>query len=172
MKKYVNFTLILLVVIIGISFPSIISPNLGRSFHHTFAKSIDLSDEVVEELKLYDNVNSDKIISLYGKQTKQSQDNTMNDYFELRNGFEVIVNSKGDIIRFIARDKDLETAKGIKPGDSGIDVKNEYGSNYYYRREQGVEILGYVDKTRNTSIEFWMYDNKVVLFRLDDTSMM
>jgi len=170
MKKYLGF-LIILLVIIGLSFPSIISPNLGRSFHHIFTQSTDLNGEEVEGLKLYDNISSDKIVSLYGKQIEQSRDVAKYNYFQLRKGIEVAVNSKGEILRFIITDRDLETAKEIKLGDSDIDVKNAYGNNYYYRREQGVDILGYIDKIKNTSIEFWMHDNKVVFIRFDDTSM-
>jgi len=144
---------------------------LGRFFHHTFAKSTNLSDEKVEGLKLYDNIYSDKIVSVYGKQTEQSRNVTNYNYFQLRNGVEVAANSKGDILRFIITDKDLDTAKGIKFGYSDMDVKNSYGNNYYYRREQGAPILGYIDKARNISIEFWMHDNKVIFVRLDDNSM-
>ena len=170
MNKLLIFPVIL-VVLIGLSFNAIISPNLSRSFHHTLTKSIDLNSETVEGLKLYNNINSDSIVSTYGKQTQQSRDVIGYNYHELRKGIEVAVDSKGDISRFIVTDEQLVTAKGIKLGDSDTNIKNAYGNNHYYRREQGADILGYIDKARNVSIEFWMHDNKIVLICLDDTSM-
>lgn len=152
-------------------FNIIISPNLSRSFHHAFTKSIDLKAENIEGLKLYDNIHSDKIVSMYGKQTQQSPNSIEYNYFQLRKGIEVVGNSKGEVLRFIVTDKVLETAKGIKLGDNDIKVKDVYGNNYYSRREQGAEIMGYIDKEKSISIEFWMHDNKVVLIRLDDISM-
>lgn len=171
MKKYYLTLFIISVVFIGLFFNSIVKPNLGRSFHQAFASSTNLNDENIERLKLFDNIQSKKIVSVYGIQTVQSRNVTGYKYFQLRKGVEVAVNNKGHILRFIVTDDILETAKGIKLGDKGANIKDKYGNDYYFRREQGTDIVGYVDKTRNISIEFWMYDDKVVLIRLDDTSM-
>lgn len=168
MKKYY---LILFIVFIGLFFNSIVKPNLGRSLHHAFASSINLHDENIEGLKLFDDIQSKEIVSIYGIQTVQSRNVTGYQYFQLRKGVEVAVNKEGQILRFIVTDNIIETVKGIKLGDEGANIKDKYGNNNYFRREQGTDILGYVDKTRNISIEFWMYDDEVVLIRLDDTSM-
>ncbi len=170
MKKWIIFSIILL-VIMGLSFNSKILPNLSRSFHHTFTKSIDLSDENIEGLRLYDSIDDEEIVLRYGKQTKQSRNVTGYNYFELRKGIEVAANTKGEILRFIVTDEKIETTKGISLGDNDIDVKDAYGNNHYSRREQGAEIIGYIDKENNTSIEFWISDDKVIMIRLDDTSM-
>ncbi len=169
-NKYLIVSCILLVSI-GIIFQSIISPNLGRNFHHTFTKSIDLSDQNVEGLRVYDKIDNNKIVENYGKQVKQSRNVINYSYFELRKGIEVAVNQNKEIVRFIINDEELETVKGIKIGSTDSEVKNTYGNNYYYRREQGAAIIGYVDKAIAASIEFWMYDNKVEWIRFDDVSM-
>ncbi|MEI2471466.1 hypothetical protein V8V75_18155 [Peribacillus frigoritolerans] len=87
------------------------------------------------------------------------------DYFELKKGIEIAVNETGNITRFI------ETIKGIKIGDKKEDVIKVYGKNYYLRSEQGANIIGYVDKKRYTSIEFWLFDGKVDMYKLDNKSM-
>ena len=93
------------------------------------------------------------------------------DYFELKKGIEIAVNEKSEITRFIITDSNLETVKGIKIGDNKEDVIKAYGKNHYFRSEQGANIIGYVDKGRDTSIEFWLYENKVIMYRLDNKSM-
>ncbi|MCC2420468.1 MULTISPECIES: hypothetical protein [Bacillus cereus group] len=66
----------------------------------------------------------------------------------------------------------MKTAKGIKIGDKKEDVIRKYGNNYYFRMEQGTNIIGYIDKKRYISIEFWLsYDDKVVFYRFDNKLM-
>ena len=65
----------------------------------------------------------------------------------------------------------METAKGIKIGDKKNDILQAYKENYYFRTEQGADIIGYVDKESKISIEFWLFDNKVIFYRLDNKSM-
>ena len=68
-------------------------------------------------------------------------------------------------------DSNLETVKGIKIGDNKEDVIKAYGKNHYFRSEQGANIIGFVDKERNTSIEFWLFNDKVEFYKLDIKSM-
>ena len=89
---------------------------------------------------------SEEISEKYGKKTEQSRDVTDFNYFELTNGIEVAVNKKGEITRFIVTDSNLETAYGIKIGDEKNDILKAYRDNYYFRSEQGANIIGYVDK--------------------------
>ncbi|WP_338749110.1 hypothetical protein [Bacillus sp. FJAT-52991] len=143
-----------------------------RSYHHTFTKTTDLSKENIEGLFLNDDFYSEEITKKYGQKTEQSRDVTGYDYYELRKGIEVATNKSGKITRFIITDKNLETVKGIKIGNKKEDVIKVYGNNYYFRMEQGTNIIGYVDKKRGISIEFWLsYDDKIKFYRLDNKSM-
>lgn len=142
-----------------------------RSYHHTFTKTTDLSKENIEGLLLKDDLNSEEITKKYGKKTEQSRNVTGFNYFELKKGIEIAVNEKGHITRFSITDNNLETAKGMKIGDNKEDVIKAYGKNHYFRSEQGVDIIGYVDKERNTSIEFWLFNDKVEFYKLDSKSM-
>ncbi|MEC1520719.1 hypothetical protein P9D43_01570 [Neobacillus niacini] len=66
----------------------------------------------------------------------------------------------------------IQIPKGIEVGDSIQKAKDLYGNRYYTRIEQGVTIIGYVDKKHNQSLEFWCDSkNKIILYRLDDNSM-
>ena len=142
-----------------------------RSYHHTFTKTTDLSKENIEGLFLNDDFNSEEITKKYGKKTEQSRNVTGYDYFELKKGIEIAVNEKGKITRFIITDNNLETVKGIKIGDNKEDVIQAYGKNHYFRSEQGADIIGFVDKERSTSIEFWLFHDKVEFYKLDIKSM-
>ena len=141
-----------------------------RSYHHTFTKTTDLSKENIEGLLLKDDFNSEEITKNYGKKTEQSRNVTGYDYFELKKGIEIAVNKQGTITRFII-DSNLETVKGIKIGDNKEAVIKAYGKNHYFRSEQGADIIGYVDKERDISIEFWLFNDKVEFYKLDIKSM-
>ncbi|MGE7768616.1 hypothetical protein [Peribacillus sp. NPDC096540] len=143
----------------------------SRSYHHTFTKTTDLSKENIEGLFLNDDFYSEEITKKYGKKTEQSRDVTGYDYYELRKGIEVATNKSGKITRFNITDRNLETVKVIKIGDKKEDVIKAYGKNHYFRLEQGVDIIGYVDKKRDISIEFWLFDDKVEFYRLDNKLM-
>jgi len=142
-----------------------------RSYHHLITNRTNLGSENVDGLSVNDDFSSEKISEKYGEKTEQSRDVENYDYFQLSNGIEVAVNNNGKITRFIVTDSHLTTSKGIKIGDDKKTIIQSYGEHYYFRSEQGSDIIGYVDKKRNKSIEFWLYDNKVHLFRLDHNSM-
>ncbi|WP_100334024.1 hypothetical protein [Bacillus alkalisoli] len=40
-------------------------------------------------------------------------------------------------------------------GDAIEDVKNFYGANYYSTVEQGMNVIGYVDRKRRVNLVFW-----------------
>ena len=166
MKKIIIIlTTIISILLIGVfSFRQ----NFGRSYHHFFTKSTDLSKENIEYIYLGDEINSKKIVSKYGEISKSSQDNSLYNYYFLREGIEIATNKDDTkIIRFIINDKNLKTEKGIKIGDKKGKIIELYGSNYYTRLEQGVDIIGYVDKEKNWSIEFWLGEYGVDFYRLD-----
>ena len=148
-----------------------LKPSFPRSFHHFISSSTNLKNENINGLHLFDNVNEIKFVKLYGEQTFKSQDNDLYNYYKIQDGVEIATNDKGDILRFII-ETEVPTAKGIKAGDSIDKAKTLYGKKYYKRVEQGVEIIGYVDKKHRQSLEFW-YDlkNEIIMYRLDDNSM-
>lgn len=62
--------------------------------------------------------------------------------------------------------------KGIAIGSAKQDVIDSYGSKYYTRTEQGVDIIGYVDHKLRATIEFWLVEEgKVTEIRLDDINI-
>ena len=47
-----------------------------------------------------------------------------------------------------------------------------YGNKYYKRMSDiGVSVIGYVDKDRKINLEFYNYENTVVMIRYDINSM-
>lgn len=53
----------------------------------------------------------------------------------------------------------------IRVGDTLQEVIQKYGTQYYKRVEQGMSIIGYVDRTNNTFIEFWHYNEEIYEIR-------
>ncbi|WP_019244229.1 MULTISPECIES: hypothetical protein [Bacillus] len=142
-----------------------------RSYHHLITKNTDLHNERVEGIHLNENINDKKITARYGEISGESRDVVDYNYYMLREGLEIATDKQGMITRFIVTDKHLATARGIKLGDSKNDVIKNYGKNYYNRFEQGMNIVGYIDKKKQKTIEFWMIDNKVAFYRFDFISM-
>jgi hypothetical protein len=168
-KKILLIVSIILVLCIGVFF-LLVKHNLPRSFHHTYTKNTDLKGENVKGLHLFDNIRDKKFLDTYGEQLHESAKNENHKYFKIEKDIEIAVNGKGEIVRFIVGGE-VPTSKGIKVGDSLKKVKVAYGKKNYFRSEQGVNILGYVDKKRNQSIEFWHYEDKILFYRFDDNSM-
>ncbi|PFS11311.1 hypothetical protein COK55_22895 [Bacillus cereus] len=167
-----NTIIFIVVGFVFLSLALLFDYNFPRSYHHTFTKTTDLSKENVEGMFVNDDFYSEDILQKYGKKTETSRDVIGYDYFELKKGLEVAVNKTGKITRFIVNDSNLETEKGIKIDDQKKDVIRKYGNNYYFRMEQGTDIIGYIDKKRRISIEFWLSeDDKVVFYRFDNKSM-
>lgn len=164
-RNIINTIVVISILLIG-AFS--LRQNFSRSFHHTFTKSTELSKENVEGISLGDEINSKKIVSKYGKITKPSHDNSLYNYYLLREGIKIATNlDNNKIIRFIVKDKAVGTEKGIRIGDKKDKIINLYGDNYYTRLEQGTNIIGYVDKDKKLSIEFWLVESSVVFYRLD-----
>ncbi|MEG0385369.1 MAG: hypothetical protein RR642_11505 [Solibacillus sp.] len=167
-RNIIIFTTIgIIFLILAFSF----NHTFARSYHHTFTKTTDLSKENIGGLFVDDDFYSEEITKTYGEKTEQSRNVKGYDYFELKKGIELAVNETGEITRFIITDSNIETIKGIKIGDKREEVIKTYGKNHYFRSEQGANIIGYVDKKRNTSIEFWFYNDIVEFYKLDNKSM-
>ncbi|WP_026564925.1 hypothetical protein [Bacillus sp. UNC41MFS5] len=149
----------------------IVKPSLTRSFHYLITSSTNFKNENINGLQLFDNIHDKKFLNIYDEQTTKSQDNNLYNYYEIQDGVEIATNDKGDILRFII-ETGIPTAKGIEIGNSIDKAKDLYGKNYYKRVEQGVDIIGYVDKKHHQSLEFWYNpQNKIIMYRLDDNSM-
>jgi hypothetical protein len=166
-KKIIMLTILLFLL----AFVFLLKPSFPRSFHHFVTPGTNIKNENINGLYLFDNVNDKKFVKIYGKQTFKSQDNDLYNYYKIQDGVEIATNNKGDILRFII-ETGIPTDKGIEVGDSINKAKALYGEKYYKRVEQGVDIIGYVDKKHHQSLEFW-YDlqNEIIMYRLDDNSM-
>lgn len=169
MKRILIFTAAVGAILLLSAFT--LDQSFPRSYHHLIASSTNLGSENVDGLSVNDEFSSKKISEKYGEKIEQSRDVENYDYFQLTKGIEVAVNNKGKIARFIVTDRHLNTAKGIKIGDEKKAIVQAYGDNDYFRTEQGADIIGFVDKKRNISLEFWLFDNKVNFYRLDNKSM-
>lgn len=155
---------LLAVLVLVLSIFLYLKPSFPRSFHHFFTPSTNLTNENINGLYLFDNINDDKFLKIYSKPTNKSQDNEFYKYFKIQDGVVIATNHNGEIVRFIIG-TGIPTAKGIEMGDSIKKVKALYGRKYYKRLEQGVDIIGYVDKKHHQSLEFW-YDpqNNIIMY--------
>lgn len=179
-KYIVLLVLIILIAIIG--YRTITFFTEGRSYYFKDTVSTNLSNESFGQVRLYDNIHNPSFIKLYGTPLSR-EDNDLYDYYHWESGLETasIINgkNKGDIVRLIISEAEesiktktsLKTSKGIVIGSTKQDVIDSYGLSYYKRREQGVDIVGYVDQKLGTTIEFWFGDGKVELIRLDDATI-
>lgn len=160
-----------MILVLGVGFFFLfVNHNLPRSFHHKWTATTNLHEENINGLHLFDNISSQAFVDTYGEllhEHKKTDDHT---YFQLQKTIQIAVNAQGEIMR-ISADGNVQTSKGIKEGDSLKKVKAAYGKHTYSREEQGIDILGYVDKKRNQSIEFWHYEGKVLFYRFDDNTM-
>ena len=149
----------------------ILKPSFPLSFQYFFTSITNLKNENIEGLYLFDNIKDEKFIKVYGKQTFKSQDNDLYNYYKIQDGLEIATNDNGDILRFII-ETEIPTGKGIEVGDSISKAKTLYGRNFYKRVEQGVDIIGYVDKKHHQHLEFW-YDlqNEIIMYSLNDNSI-
>jgi len=180
-KYIVLLAVIILIAFIGFRTISLYTEE--RSYHFKQTDSTDLSNESFGKVRLHDNIHNPSFVRHYGTPLSR-ENNDLYDYYHWEGGLETasIINSKdkGDIVRLIIGEGEegvktktsLKTAKGIEIGSMKQDVIASYGSSYYKRTEQGVDIVGYVDHKLGVTIEFWLVeDGKVAEIRLDDTSV-
>lgn len=140
-----------------------------KEFKFYITKSINLSEENIEGIYLYDSIDNYKIKNKYGKSLTHGNDNTEYNYYNLTDGIEIATNKYDNkIIRFIVADENIKTSRGIYVGDNKDKILKSYGKNYYTRVEQGTDIIGYVDKGKKWCLEFWLVENNIIgMFRLD-----
>ncbi|OXB94643.1 hypothetical protein [Parageobacillus galactosidasius] len=172
---------IILCLITIIMFSILTSCSRSQYFQNT--KSTDLSNESFGGLRLHDNIYDASFLKLYGEQRELSQDNNLYNYYrplpDLEIGTIIKGSRKGEIVRLIIgfeesqkKESKLHTAKGITIGSKKDDILRAYGKNYYKRSEQGVEIIGYVDRKQHATLEFWLdHKDRVFEIRLDDENV-
>lgn len=170
MSKKILFSAVFL-TIVALTVFLLLKPSFPRSFHHMYTKNTDLHSENINGLSLFDSIKMDKFESIYCKPTYKSRDHKQYTYYNLQEGLEIATKSNGGILRFIVETRTIPTTKGIKVGDAISKVKKVYGEKYFTRTEQGLEIVGYVDKKNHQSLEFWHDQKKVLFYRLDDNRM-
>lgn len=68
-------------------------------------------------------------------------------------------------------DTPLATSRGIHRGSSTDDIIAAYGKHHYNRSEQGMNIIGYIDKKTKRTLEFWIVEDMVTAMRLDYAEM-
>ncbi|CEH33533.1 hypothetical protein [Romboutsia lituseburensis] len=140
-----------------------------KEFKFYIAKSINLSKENIEGIYLGDSIDDYKIKNKYENSLTPDNDNSKYNYYNLTDGIEIATNKDDSkIIRFIIDDENIKTFRGIHVGDNKNQIIKSYGKNYYKRVEQGADVIGYVDKDKQWSLEFWLFENNVIgMFRLD-----
>lgn len=180
--KYIVLSVfIILIAFIGYRTMSLYTE--GRSYYFKQTDSTNLSNETFGMVRLHDNIHNPTFVRHYGTPLSR-ENNDLYDYYHWEGGLETasIINGKekGDIVRLIIGEVEkgvktktsLKTSKGIEIGSTKKDVIASYGSSYYKRTEQGVDIVGYVDHKLGATIEFWLVeDGKVSEIRFDDTSI-
>lgn len=141
----------------------------NKEFKFYITKSINLSEENIEEIYLGDSIDDYSIKNKYKKSITPSNDNSKYNYYNLTDGIEIATNKDDSkIIRFIVADENIKTSRGIHVGDNKKQIIKSYGKNYYKRVEQGTDIIGYVDKDKKWCLEFWLAENNIIgMFRLD-----
>lgn len=145
-----------------------------RSTSFIFTKTTNLNEENIGEIKLYQSIDSTKFIKKYGKNFKKIE-NALFNYYKLSNGLEIATNKDRQIIRVVINidsDNSIKTSKDIELGSSVDEAIKVYGKNYYKRMSDfGVPVIGYVDKKRKITLEFFNYHNRITEIRYDSTSM-
>lgn len=140
----------------------------SRQLHFKWVDSTSLSKEKIGEYHLFQSI---KTIT---PQPIPENNNDLYDYYTVGSGVEIATKKHDDkVIRIIINKdaKELKTAKGIGIGDSKKEVISLYGTSFYERIEQGLYIIGYVDKNLHQTLEFWFFDDKVNMIRLDIDEM-
>ncbi|MCC5464735.1 hypothetical protein [Pelosinus baikalensis] len=171
-KKIFTFTTIMFVLISCIIFS--VYQYSQRSSSLIFTKTTNLSDENIGELQLYENIDNKGFTKRYGTNLERI-DNSLFDYYKLSDGLIIAVNKDRQIIRIIKNnesDHNIKTNKGIGLGNVVDEVIKVYGKDYYKRMSDfGVPIIGYVDKNKKVTIEFFNYQNEVTEIRYDIMSI-
>lgn len=122
-------------------------------------ENTDLSEENINGIVLLEDIND------IGDVDPSEEDE--NKAFYYNNGSIYLEVNSDDKIVFIRAGgddrnrSDYKTQKGINNDSTLEEVTEVYGEDYYEISEQGMDIIGYVDKVNYERIEFWLSENKV-----------
>jgi hypothetical protein len=168
-KRKFKFIAILFLLLSCVIFSSYIL--LLRSSSFIFTKTTNLNENI-GGLQIYENIDSEEFIKKYGTNFERI-DNALFDYYKLSNGSLVIAtNKQRQIIRILDYNNNLKTSKGIRVGSSVDETIKVYGNNYYKRIDDSKgPVIGYVDKKKKVTLEFFYTRNIVTEISYDITSM-
>jgi hypothetical protein len=168
LKHILIYIFLVLVVGFGVYGVYHLYVNIGpRNAHFWSVKSTKLDQERIGNLRLYQTI---KDLKPY---PTPDRNNALFDYYTWEHGMKIATNlNKDKIIRIIIYEENSSpTSKGIRIGDTKEKIAHIYGNDYYERFEQGFDIIGYVDKKLNQTLEFWFSQEKISSIRLDIGSM-
>lgn len=171
MRTRISWSIGAIAVILSLLFILCIRFDIGpRSLHYYITRSTPISSEEIDGIQLRTNLS--EVAPVHG-QAKATKETDQYVYYEFDSGIEAAaLKTNHDIVRISIDGKGKQkTGKGISIGDSTRDVKARYGKNCYKRSEQGAEIIGYIDKNKKVTLEFWLNSNKVSLIRYDLKTM-
>ncbi|HEY4392262.1 MAG TPA: hypothetical protein VGN02_13030 [Paenibacillus sp.] len=167
-KKGFFYALVILLIGLGTYLAFTVYVHFGpRNAHYLTVKTTKLDQERIGNLSLNQSLNDLKPAPTANK------DNSLFEYYTWEFGTKIATNINDDkIIRIIVYESSpFATSKGIQVGDSKEKVIKAYGNDFYKRVELGLDIIGYVDKKLNRTIEFWLTNETVYSIRLDKGSM-
>lgn len=152
-------------MIMGI--PLLIILSLGSwiiyEMNHQFVKSTYLNNEGLGEISLFDTVD-EYFKAAHGPYT--TSENVFYKESLYFSNFHVGTNEENKIIYLRAIDETMSTRKGIRVGVPIQKVKDVYGENFYSIVEQGMDVIGYIDRENQVNIQFWHYEGHVIEIRM------
>ena len=171
-KKIFKIIIIFLLLISCVIFGA--TQFFKRSNSFRFTKTTDLSRENINGVQLYDDIYSNDFIKKYGTNFKRL-DNDLFDYYKLNNDLVIATNKNRQIIRITTvynqANTTLKTSKGINLENFIDDIIKAYGENYYMRIDDSKGmVIGYVDRKKKATLEFFYSQNKVTQIQYDISS--
>lgn len=149
------------------SIPFLIILTIGSWFiyetNYHFVSSIYLNDEGLGEISLFDTVD-ENFKDKHGPYT--TSENVFYKESLYFSRFHVGTNKGNKIIYLRAIDDNMSTRKGIHIGVPIQKVKDVYGENFYSIVEQGMDVIGYIDRENQVHIQFWHYQGYVIEIRM------
>lgn len=135
-------------------------------------ETIDLSNENISNIILGSTEN--EILKELGtpQEVEQSDDTYKNIFYEKQGLYFLLENNK--LVEYRIAIKKYPSNKQIKVGNKKQNVIEEYGENYYTKKngDGSVSSIGYFDKTNNLHIEFGLLDDKVIFINVVEISDM
>ncbi|OIJ15567.1 hypothetical protein BKP35_00805 [Anaerobacillus arseniciselenatis] len=151
----VNKKVFIIFLLPSILFSTVITLLILLDYQYHFARHTDLSKVSLNGIHVGMKI-TDSELEKYGEYStlEGSYYNDLKRY----NNFSIDRDDQA-IIRYLSTNsEDFVTDQDIRVGDHFKKVKSVYGPNYYYRDEQSMTVLGYRDRKRGISLEFYSID--------------